>query len=421
MSVKSVLKEQILLVKPEKEVIGRIKEISKDFIDRLNSKLRSSEINADVFVGGSFAKNTLVKKDKYDVDIFVRFSWEYETLSDDLEPVIKKICNEIKKPYERVHGSRDYFKINIDKNLELEVIPVTKIKKPIEERNVTDLSYFHVSYVKKQGKKISDDIILAKAFCHGQKVYGAESYINGFSGYALECLVIHYKSFEKMLKELVKVKERIVIDPAKHFKRKNNVFFELSENKLQSPVILIDPTYKERNALAALNHETFLKFQKSAKKFLKKPSKKFFVGQEIDIKKLMKTKKGEFVHVKLKTDKQPGDIAGTKLKKFSKWLEKETSKYFKIAQTEFEYDQNDIADFYLIAKSKKEIIRIGPPLKMKKHVKAFKRENKKTFEKNGLIHSKVKIDFNLKDFIQNVKKERKNIVKEMGITKIDIS
>ena len=36
-----------------------------------------------------------------------------------------------------------------------------------------------------------------------------------------------------MLRELVKVKvgERLVIDPAKHYKKKNEVFFELNENQ----------------------------------------------------------------------------------------------------------------------------------------------------------------------------------------------
>jgi len=54
-------------------------------------------------------------------------------------------------------------------------------------------------------KKILDEIRIAKAFCYANNCYGAESYISGFSGYALELLVYHYKSFLKFIKSMVKL------------------------------------------------------------------------------------------------------------------------------------------------------------------------------------------------------------------------
>ncbi|MBD3252791.1 hypothetical protein GF386_03610, partial [Candidatus Pacearchaeota archaeon] len=54
---------------------------------------------------------------------------------------------------------------------------------------MTDLSYFHVNHILKKIKKnknLSDEIRLAKKFAYSQNCYGAESYIHGFSGYALE-------------------------------------------------------------------------------------------------------------------------------------------------------------------------------------------------------------------------------------------
>jgi len=381
------------------------------------------KISADVFIGGSFAKGTLVRKDKYDVDVLVRFNWRYDNISDLLEEPLKRVCKKLDLRFERLHGSRDYFRAYIkDKTAYFEVIPVTKIKNPKEEKNVTDLSYFHVPYVKRKIKGLENELLLAKTFCHAQKVYGAESYIQGFSGYALECLTIHYKSFEKMLKELVKVKlgERLVIDVEKHYKRKNDIFFELNENKLHSPVILIDPTYKERNALASLGHDTFGRFQKVAKAFLKKPSKRFFIEKPIDIdsmKKRAKRNKAEFLHVLIKTNKQPGDIAGTKLKKFHYLLEREVRKYFKLIHHEFQYDEKQGAGVYMIVKSKKEVVRIGPPLHMKKHVRAFKKEHRSTYEKNKFIHSKIKVNFTANSYFDVWKKDRSNkrMMGEMSI------
>ena len=46
---------------------------------------------------------------------------------------------------------------------------------------------------------------------------------------------------------------------------------DLNSSKLNSPIIPIDPTYKQRNVLAALSKETFEMFQKSCKEFLENP------------------------------------------------------------------------------------------------------------------------------------------------------
>jgi len=230
-----------------------------------------------------------------------------------------------------------------------------------------------------------------------------------------------------MLKELVKVKigERFVIDIEKAYGKKEKVFIEMNDARLHSPVILVDPIYKERNVLAALSEETFKRFQKVARKFLKKPSKNYFIEKKIDEEKLernAKKKKAELLKINLKTNKQRGDIAGTKLKKFSRVIEREIDKYFKVLESEFDYDDKQSAISYLIVKSRKEVVRIGPPLLLKKHVRAFKKEHMNTYEKNKSIHAKIKINFGAKEFVDSWSKQRanKNMLKEMGITKLKI-
>jgi len=423
MTLKKVLQKQISLIKPDEEVDKYLKETTNKFVSILEGEIKKSKVNAEIFVGGSFARGTLVKKDVYDVDIFVRFDWKYDNISDILDGILKNLNKKNKWKVTRLHGSRDYFRVYTEKRKNyFELIPVTKIKKPREERNVTDLSYFHVPYIKKKIKGLEDELRLAKTFCYAQKVYGAETYIGGFSGYALECLIVYYKSFVKMLRELSKVKigERLIIDIEKKYKKKNDIFIEMNENRLHSPIILVDPTYKERNALAALSHATFEKFQKAAKKFLKKPSGSYFIEKPIDIEKLKKKakrQKAEFLHVQIETNKQAGDIAGTKLKKFHYLLEDEVRKYFKLIRHEFEYDDEKSADVYMIAKSKGEVIRIGPPLHLKKHVRAFKKEHRTTYEKNKFVHARIKVTFNAKSFLDAWKKQRanKNMMGEMGI------
>ncbi|MBI2632288.1 nucleotidyltransferase domain-containing protein [Candidatus Pacearchaeota archaeon] len=421
MNIKKVLEK--IDFAPSKEEIEKIKKETGSLCISIEEEIKKQKIKAEVFVGGSLAKKTLVKREKYDIDIFVRFDLIYENLSKKLENIISKMAKKKKLKVKFVHGSRDY--IQIEKgNAIFEIIPVLKINKPKEGRNVTDLSYFHVNYIKRRtNEKIAREIIIAKVFCNAQSIYGAESYINGFSGYGLECLIIYYKSFEKMLREFVKVQKREIIDPEKIYKRKDNVLLEINESKLQSPIILVDPTWKERNVLAALSKESFHKFQEAAKAFLKNPNKKFFEEKKIDnegLEKEAKNKKAEFCHVILKTDRQTGDIAGTKLKKFSYFLIREIERYFFVLRNEFFYDGKHGADFYLIVKSKKEIVKIGPPIDRKKDASAFRKRNRNVFEKNGSLHSKIIINFSLKKFLRDYKRKNVKKVREMGITGMQV-
>lgn len=425
MSIKRVLSGLDFTLN-EKNFLELKKEID-EFVGILRSQIKKDKIRADVFLGGSFAKGTLAKSENYDADIFVRFDLRYENLSDVLEKVLKKIAAGEKLKLERLHGSRDYFRIWKSEELTLEIIPVLKISKVKKAKNVTDLSYFHVNYVRRHLKgKMKNEMAIAKKFCQIQKVYGAESYINGFSGYGLECLIIQYKTFEKLIRSLIKVEdEKLILDPAKHYKKKNEIFVELNESKLQSPVILIDPTWKERNVLASLNRETFRRFQESAKKFLNSPSEKFFQIEEVDeekMKNLAKKNKAEFLHVVLETDRQEGDIAGTKMRKFGDFLTSEIGKYFEIEKKEFSYDRGKTAELKLVLKSKKEIERKGPPVEMKKESEKFKKRNKNTFVKNGRLCVKIKIDFSAREFLGkwSSSKEGKRKMSEMSVSGMKI-
>jgi len=160
----SVLKEVLFKVKPSKQEIKEIESHAVNFAKLLERQIKKLKINAEVFIGGSVAKKTLIKKKNYDIDIFVRFDKKYEDI--EISNLTEKILRGLRLKFSIIHGSRDYFRVGVDKkSIFIEVIPVIKIKNPREARNVTDLSYSHVNYVKKQvnkNKKISDEIALAK-------------------------------------------------------------------------------------------------------------------------------------------------------------------------------------------------------------------------------------------------------------------
>jgi tRNA nucleotidyltransferase (CCA-adding enzyme) len=418
--VNSVLKEVLEKINPSEEDLKFIKETLEEFKEKIERRIKEKKIDADVFVGGSFAKGTLIKKKDYDIDIFIRFDIKYR--NENLSSITKNLLKNL--DYSVIHGSRDYFRISIRKDIFFEVVPVLEIKNPKEAQNITDLSYFHVKYIKQKiSDKISDDIKLAKVFCHANNSYGAESYINGFSGYALELLIHYYKSFSRFIETVARMKSREIIDIDKLHKDKRMVMLDINSAKLKSPIILIDPTYRQRNALAALSEETFLKFQKVCKDFLKNPSEKFFETKRIDFEKIekdAKKKKYEFVSLMIKTNRQEGDIAGSKLLKFHRHFSWEMNRFFEIKNSGFEYDDKKSAKSFFAVKSRKEILIRGPEKENLDNVMSFKKEHKNTFIKSGMVFAREKIKVNIQQFVELWKKKNQKKMKEMSIEELKV-
>ena len=424
-NINSVLKEVLLLVKPSEKEMKEIRERLQNFLKKIEKSRKSNRINAQIFVGGSFAKKTIIKKDSYDIDIFIRFDKKYK--SEIISNLTEKILAGERAV--RIHGSRDYFKITASKNLFFEVIPVKFIKNPREAENITDLSYSHVNYIKKKIKseKLLEEILLAKAFCYANGAYGAESYVSGFSGYGLELLVDHYRSFIKFIRAVSKFNtnsdNKIIIDIEKHHKKKSNILIDINEAKLKSPIILIDPTYKQRNVLAALSEETFFNFQKSCKDFLKKPSIDFFIQKVVNIEKLKESAKNkgyEFSLLEIKTEKQEGDIAGSKLLKFYRHLNSEALHFFEIKAKGFEYSGQKTARVFFVAKKKNNLKITGPEINDKNNLNKFKAKHRVIFIKNNRIYAKISVNFTLKDFFRNWKTKNSKKMRDMHIIRLEI-
>ncbi|MBS3074827.1 nucleotidyltransferase domain-containing protein [Candidatus Pacearchaeota archaeon] len=422
--INSILKKEIENIKLDKKTFDEINRVCREFIYVLKNQLKKKKIKAEVFLGGSLAKNTIIKKtekDKYDIDIFVRFdkksSLKKTLEKDNLSEILEKLLD---KNAVKVHGSRDYYQF-LKKNIRIEVIPVKKIKNPAAAENVTDLSYFHVNYVvnkTKKNRKLSNEIMLAKAFTYAQNSYGAESYIHGFSGYALELLICHYKSFLKFIEAVAKSQERIIIDDSKFYKKKEELLMEMNESKIISPIILIDPTFKERNALAGLSKETFEKFKKSCKDFLANPSSYFFTKKNI-YDELKNNKNLKIISVK--TSKQKGDIAGTKSKKFFDFFVYNIKKEFVVKNGEFEYDdEKNIAYFYLIVDKKNEEVIKGPPINIVEHLTGFKKAHPNVFIKDGISYAKIAHNLSFEEFLKRFLEKDKKIIKEMGVREVKI-
>jgi tRNA nucleotidyltransferase (CCA-adding enzyme) len=124
--------------------------------------------------------------------------------------------------------------------------------------------------------KLRKEVLLLKQFLKANEVYGSESARGGFSGYATELLIIHFKTFKKLLKYFETAKPKIVIDVEKHYKSKEEALKKMDKNKTSGPLIIVDPLLPKRNAAASVSYPCFSEFLFRARYFLREPMKRLF-------------------------------------------------------------------------------------------------------------------------------------------------
>ena len=384
MSVAKVLaqvrKETIPSKKEEQDAFSKVKPIIK--------KIQDSIPHADAVIGGSGAKGTWLKT--FDVDVFVMFHYkDYEKRSAELSDILGKALKKKFRSVQRLHGSRDYFRI-ADNGITFEVIPILKISKAAQAKNITDISPLHTKWVRKH-KKLADEIRLTKQFCKANNLYGAESYIRGFSGYVCEILTIHHGSFLKLLKAAARWKEATVIDVAGYY-RKKNVFLEMNRSKLVSPLIVIDPVQHDRNAAAALSPEKFSHFILKAGEFLSAPSIGFFREKSWDREELKKEHRGKkIVMIHLAPPEGKDDIVGSKMMKVYEFLEQQAGRHhFTALYSDWQWNRKDDASIAFVFGGKPlppTIEREGPPLFARQHVEKFRKLHKEVFTRGKRLYA----------------------------------
>lgn len=381
-------------VKPEKRYVDTFLSEVNRVASWFNTAIRSENLVAECTKGGSVAKGTFLKGD-HDVDLFVKFSKEYDSnkLADLLEHIIELVSKKLKFKYKKVHGSRDYFQF-VYRDISFEVVPVLKIFNVIEAENVTDASPLHVGFVKKQISKkplIADQIRLTKQFCKAAGVYGAESYIKGLSGHSIDLLICFYGSFINFISSTKYWNDRVIIDVEGKLK---DPLKDLNPAKTKSPIILIDPVDNSRNATAALSKEKFELLKTKAQDFINNPSIEFFKVKKIDLKEIKNNYKkdwGIFFSIEPIINNSQ-DIQGTAILKAYEFLIRNLKKHdFKVIDRGFDFDH-----IYIIIKREAlsdYVTHRGPPKRQRTACKEFiakYKGRKKIFDKDHRLYVRLK-------------------------------
>ncbi len=273
MTIIQVLNHVLSEIQPSFNEKQKLNLLASEVKARINKSIKNNKVKAEVIIGGSFSRGTYLRG-THDIDLFIRFKQE-----DELT-LLKKIVLDEFPEAELIKASRDYYQV-IYKEVLIQFIPTILIDSPLKAKNSMDASCFHVEYLNTRlNDAMRNEVLLLKQFCKATGVYGAESYINGFSGYVIELLIIHFGSFIKFLEFINKSKGRMFIDMEGYYDSINKALTITKTNKSLNPVIIIDPVIATRNAAAGLNTESFNKFILNARLFLIKPSTSFFKIKE---------------------------------------------------------------------------------------------------------------------------------------------
>lgn len=222
----------------------------------------------DLMVCGSVAKGTALRGTS-DIDIFIFF--DQDTPEEKLKELGLKYGHIITKRLggksTEKYASHPYVTAEID-GFMVDFVPCYKIKDATELKSAVDRTPLHTKYVKEHLNN-PEQVLLLKQFMRSIGVYGANTKVNGFSGYLCEILIMKYGSFEEVLKE------------------SQNWFFEISIDLedwdtevnfygMNYALIVIDPVDGHRNVAAALSRQKMAEFQLAAFNYLRSDNKELF-------------------------------------------------------------------------------------------------------------------------------------------------
>lgn len=368
----------------------RLPRVVQRSITAVEREIKKQQVLATVTLGGSTAKGTYLRGD-HDIDVFVRFATSYT--DKEIPEILERVLKAAFRNVERVHGSRDYFHSQREEYT-FEFVPVLKIDSWIDARNVTDMSPLHVEYVlsKIETKPwLSQDIRLTKQFCKAMKVYGAESYIGGFSGHVVDLLNIHYGGFRNVLEAAAAWPAKTVLDPES---RLDNPLTQLNDAKVFAPLVIVDPVQQDRNSAAAVTKQAYDRLRTAAKAYLSASldeQARFFTVTPFSYKEFCTAHPGtQAIIVTLTPLRGKKDVVGAKcLKVHEHILRGLLDSDFTIVASAWDFTTKRATLAYALPATKlsAEMMIVGPPVHKTKDAARFAAMHKSTYSKDGRLHA----------------------------------
>ena len=423
LEIDKIADKVLKLIKPSFKDLEILKSIEKKIKDEIYS-YKIPQI-VDVKTGGSFAKDTNLKRDM-DIDIFILI--DRNTNERDFEKLALNVGFKCLKEYHPItrYSEHPYVEgfVSLNNNnrehVRINLVPCYNVEKGLWKSSA-DRSQFHTEYMKKNlTSDQKNQIRILKAFLKGIGIYGAELSIAGFSGYVTEVLVLKYGNFKNVIKNIATMKNKGEVIAIENTTNNNNL-------KFQSPIIIIDPVDSNRNLGTAISSESLSRFIFGARALLKNPSLEFFninsYKKRISLDKNLQKVSQLLPYIlvlEFKFKIRSSDIIWGQLKKLTKsFAQRLNDKEFVTIKSEcYIYNTNSaILLFFLKFITLSPFLqKKGPSIFMEKEVFQFVKKNKETSsiiwiqDDMSLMCLKKREDINAVKFLdRSIKLEKRNL------------
>ncbi len=370
----TILKKVIRRITPNEKERRELSCVLKRVLDAVDAVIKP--LGLEKTLAGSLIRDTWLT-DKKEIDIFIMFPVSYprEKLEKTGLDIGRKIVKKLGGRYEISYAEHPYVKGKVN-GFSLDIVPCYRVKSASKIKSAVDRTPFHNNYVLKHLRpEMSKEVRLLKQFCKAMDVYGSDIRTQGFSGYLCELLIIKYRTFKNLVKSARNWKFGEFIDLEGHSA------IERPEDYFRGqPLIVIDPTDPKRNVAAALSEGNFAKFVETCRKFVEKPSERFFEIEKIpmkrnELRKVLKERGTELFVVKFKRPPVVDDILWAQMRKtMNRIVNLAHDNEFEVFMTEVWSDEKSS---YMLLEMKTwklpEIRKVnGPPVRSAKHVKEFR-------------------------------------------------
>ncbi len=376
----AVFHQVLRQIKPSSDQRRKIKAVSHKVLSLANRMARKYKGKA--ILAGSLTRDTWLP-DKLEFDVFVCFPEKMKESQMEKAGlgIGAAIARKLKAESKVEYAEHPYTDITYE-GVDIDVVPCYSVQSAEKIKSSVDRTPFHVQYIEKHlPTRLSDQVRLFKQFLKAAKIYGADAKYEGLSGYTCELLTIRYNGFQNLLKAISKWQAGEIIDLEEVYGKKN--IGEVKKKFWNQPLVVIDPTDKNRNTAAALSMKNFFLLKKRVADFLKKPSVEFFLPPtpepitEKELANLQSQRRTETVVVKFIPPKVVPDILWPQLRKFGERLQnilEETRYEFKVMNRGEFSDEKFIAAVVLeleVAHLPAVQKRIGPSIFAQKESKEF--------------------------------------------------
>ena len=247
-------------IKPTVEECEIILANAKELQGITERYLEEKDIDAKVLFAGSIGKDTYLRNP--DIDMFIMFP--EETSAQEMERLGIEVGMAILNGHKSF--SEHPYISGIFKGMEVDMVPCFAVSTAEKIKSSVDRTPFHARYIlENSDAQMRDEMRLMKRFMKGIGTYGAEPHVRGFSGYLCEIITLYYGGFLNALKAATEWKEGVKLN-----------FGNGEGNFSRAAMIFYDPVDGRRNVASAVHVDTLSRFITAARRYLEKPSKKFF-------------------------------------------------------------------------------------------------------------------------------------------------